>query len=71
MPLYEYQCKSCNKTFELLVTSTDDQKVQCPECSSKDVQKLLSASCVRTGDTAGLSSLTSSSGCGPSGSGFS
>jgi len=43
MPLYEYRCNKCGKRFEKLVpTSEADKKQECPYCSSKDTEKLLS-----------------------------
>ena len=43
MPIYEYTCKKCNKIFESLVLSSSDIKgIQCPECGSEEVQKMLS-----------------------------
>ncbi|MBW1669923.1 MAG: zinc ribbon domain-containing protein [Deltaproteobacteria bacterium] len=44
MPIYEYTCKKCNKIFESLVLSSRDIKeIQCPECGSEDVHKMLSS----------------------------
>ena len=40
MPLYEYSCRQCEHTFEALVFDGDE--VECPECSGKRVQRLLS-----------------------------
>jgi putative FmdB family regulatory protein len=40
MPIYEYQCRSCNEEFEKLVFG--NKEVECPKCSSKDVRKKLS-----------------------------
>ncbi|MFH1156787.1 MAG: zinc ribbon domain-containing protein [Pseudomonadota bacterium] len=40
MPLFEYACKNCNQTFELLVMGRDVP--QCPSCSSQDLDKLMS-----------------------------
>jgi putative FmdB family regulatory protein len=40
MPLYEYTCRSCNDSFEALVFG--DEAVECPECQSDKVEKLLS-----------------------------
>ncbi len=40
MPMYEYACKKCDHAFEALVFSGD--KVECPECQSLKVEKLLS-----------------------------
>ena len=41
MPLYDYLCKKCDHSFELLVVG--DVVPQCPECGSKRLQKLISA----------------------------
>jgi len=41
MPLYDYTCKKCNQTFELLVMSST--KPKCPGCGSTRLQKLMSA----------------------------
>jgi putative FmdB family regulatory protein len=35
MPLYAYQCQSCNSDFELLVRSSDVPV--CPSCGGKDL----------------------------------
>jgi putative FmdB family regulatory protein len=40
MPLYEYTCKDCEHTFETLVFGSE--KVECPECESGNLEKLLS-----------------------------
>lgn len=43
MPLYEYQCKSCNNTFELRQKFSDAPASQCPACGGA-VEKLISQS---------------------------
>jgi putative FmdB family regulatory protein len=40
MPLYEYACRECEHTFEALVF--DGEKVECPECHGRRLQRLLS-----------------------------
>lgn len=40
MPMYEYACKKCEHTFEALVF--DGDKVECPECRSEKLQRLIS-----------------------------
>jgi len=40
MPLFEYRCNECNKDFEILIMG--NQEVCCPDCSGKNVSKLLS-----------------------------
>ena len=41
MPLYEYRCADCAKTFELLVRSSTVP--QCPHCASLKLTRLMSA----------------------------
>jgi putative FmdB family regulatory protein len=41
MPLYEYRCEPCDRTFEALIRSAGDEP-HCPECNSVEVAKLLS-----------------------------
>jgi putative FmdB family regulatory protein len=40
MPIYDYRCNNCDKTFELLVRSTT--VVACPHCGSVQLEKLVS-----------------------------
>lgn len=40
MPLYEYACRKCEHQFETLVF--DGEKVECPECHSTGLERLLS-----------------------------
>jgi putative FmdB family regulatory protein len=47
MPIYEYQCNACCHCFEELVFSSKAPKPKCPNCDCADVQKLMSAGCVR------------------------
>ncbi|MBO5760073.1 MAG: zinc ribbon domain-containing protein [Lentisphaeria bacterium] len=41
MPIFEYECKKCEKKFELLLPHSSASAV-CPVCGTKDVKKLLS-----------------------------
>ncbi len=41
MPIYEYMCRHCDKTFEEIVLS-GRETVACPECTSADVERQLS-----------------------------
>jgi len=40
MPLYEYACRDCDQEFELLVRGSETP--QCPSCSGRRLEKLLS-----------------------------
>jgi putative FmdB family regulatory protein len=43
MPLYEYQCKSCGNTFEVIQKFSDRALRKCRECSGS-LEKLVSRS---------------------------
>ena len=43
MPIFEYRCKDCNTTFEMLVKNNDENEILCPECKSSNNKKLFSA----------------------------
>ncbi len=70
MPIYEYQCKVCQETFETLTTSatTPTETIVCPSCKSEDVVKLLSAGNLRSSAKASFSAPpVSGPGCGSGG----
>jgi len=40
MPVYDYLCKDCHKTFELVLSLHEhDEAVKCPHCGSKNVEQ--------------------------------
>jgi putative FmdB family regulatory protein len=41
MPIYEYHCQPCDRTFETLIRSESDV-ARCPGCGSLEVAKQLS-----------------------------
>lgn len=43
MPIYEYQCESCDHKLEALQKISDDKLLECPECHQKALKKLISA----------------------------
>ncbi|WP_272699278.1 FmdB family zinc ribbon protein [Desulfovibrio sp. Fe33] len=66
MPIYEYTCKKCGNEFEELVLGADTV-VTCPECGSKDTEKLMSACRAKVdGGGPNLDALQGS-GCGSGG----
>ena len=46
MPLFEYACRDCDHHFELLVRQST--KLECPKCSSEQLEKQLSVFAVST-----------------------
>ena len=47
MPIFEFECKKCNHQFEQLVLSSDASLPVCPQCQSKNVNRLISAGSFR------------------------
>lgn len=50
MPIYEYECQSCQDNFsELRRMSEMDTSIECPQCGSNDAQRKLSHFAVGAG----------------------
>jgi len=65
MPLYEYRCNQCGRTFEKMVRfGQDEPHPACPGCNSDQTQKKISIFA-----NAGTDPRTSGSGCGPASGG--
>jgi putative FmdB family regulatory protein len=43
MPLYDYRCRDCGRTFEVFLRSTGMDPLTCPDCGGDRVERLLSA----------------------------
>lgn len=43
MPIYEYQCEKCKTVFEKLIFAGDKERINCPQCGSDEVTKVMSA----------------------------
>jgi len=41
MPIYEYECKTCDQQIELLLRTSTEKPV-CPECGESELEKMLS-----------------------------
>lgn len=77
MPIYEYLCKDCGQTCEIIVTASSDRP-QCPHCNGQGLERLLSApssmsgvaktSLPGPGDTACCGSTPGQAGCAGPGS---
>ena len=61
MPIFEYRCRKCGHEFERIIFGTPD-KIDCPHCESREIQKLLSSFAV---SSSGRKAAESSSACGP------
>jgi len=46
MPIYEYECESCNRSYEFLVRRKDEDPPDCPHCGSHDARKVISSASV-------------------------
>lgn len=59
MPLFEYECQDCGRVFEVF-TQGRDQKVRpkCPECGSKNVERIWSPFSGRIGGGGSCASTT-------------
>jgi putative FmdB family regulatory protein len=43
MPLYEYRCAACDKTFEIIASLAErDEKAVCPACGGHDPARVYS-----------------------------
>lgn len=43
MPTYEYQCRECAHTFEVVQRMSDESLETCPDCNQDTLHKLISA----------------------------
>jgi putative FmdB family regulatory protein len=53
VPIYDYLCRQCQHSFELLVLT--GTAVRCPSCGAEDLERLLSSFAVSTTGTRGQS----------------
>jgi putative FmdB family regulatory protein len=43
MPIYEYTCSPCGRSFEeLVLRRSDETEVTCPACKSTEVSRIMS-----------------------------
>ena len=46
MPIYEYRCRKCNETFEVMQKVNEgNAALRCPKCETEEPERLLSAFC--------------------------
>ncbi len=61
MPLYEYQCCSCGREFQVLIMKKDQESdIVCPDCGDKTLKKLVSRVAYHVSEKARLASFDSS-----------
>jgi putative FmdB family regulatory protein len=66
MPIYEYVCSTCGRSFEeLIIRKADEREVRCPACPDAAVTRLMSAPAART--NAGGAAPSRGRACGPVG----
>lgn len=42
MPIYDYRCGACGQVFEKLVMPSKEPELICPDCGSKEVERVTS-----------------------------
>ncbi len=65
MPIYEYTCDKCGRTFELLLASRS-AKASCPDCGSSRLTRLFSTFAAHDGSAASPCAEGKCPGSGPS-----
>jgi putative FmdB family regulatory protein len=44
MPIYEFKCLKCEQYIELLLmNSKEEAELKCPECSSRELERIMSS----------------------------
>lgn len=64
MPIYEYRCPDCEAEFERIVLGSSKAAVECPKCTSPNVEKLISSFAV-SGDAASRANGVMDCACNP------
>jgi putative FmdB family regulatory protein len=66
MPIYEYACSRCAKSFEeLVIRRSDADEVKCPACGTREVSRKMSRPAAARVEGSGGSGP--GPGCGPVG----
>ena len=61
MPIYEYRCLTCAKSFEILVFEGGDEPV-CPHCKGENLKRLMSSFGYKSSGSDGNESRPSTAG---------
>ena len=45
MPMYDYYCRKCDKTFTLRMSILDHntERIRCPQCKGNEVEQVISS----------------------------
>jgi putative FmdB family regulatory protein len=64
MPIYEYRCLKCRHEFgQLIRSSSEEDRLACPKCGKKDLEKKLSVFAARDGAASKPALPPSCAGC--------
>jgi putative FmdB family regulatory protein len=64
MPLYEYECRACDKRFDRLTTVAAADDAVCPRCGAVDARRLISVIAGRTGRAEAPAPVCGEGACG-------
>jgi len=63
MPIYEFSCSTCDRSFEELVRSAEaTNEVVCPKCGSQHVKRKISLFASKTNSVGAFASASCSTG---------
>ncbi|MBN2061731.1 MAG: zinc ribbon domain-containing protein [Deltaproteobacteria bacterium] len=66
MPIFEFRCVKCGNIFEkLFMKSEEEVEISCPECKSREFERVVSSSNYAMGPGGNKTKVTAKS-CGPS-----
>ena len=66
MPLFEYLCKDCGKSFERIVPRYDSS-TECAHCDSRNIEKQLSVFAIADPSSSSNEPMAAGGGCGQCG----
>jgi len=67
MPVYDYECKECGTTYDILhLTREIKEDIICPNCGSGEHKRLISASAIAVSRGGGNESCSTGNCCGGS-----
>jgi putative FmdB family regulatory protein len=68
MPIYEYACAPCDRTFEtLILRRSDEAEVTCPTCQTREVHRVISRPAATRSGGGGGDDGSAGPSCGPIG----